>query len=88
MGRNQMIENPEQAQDVALRAAAWARAQLHGDREAMMALRPATIEEAEDMLIAATGYLLMLADMREEVIDALMQAQLKRPDPGTGDVVK
>jgi len=77
-----MIENPEQAQDVALRAAAWARAQLRGDRDAMMALRPATIEEAEDMLIAATGYLLMLADMREDVIDALVETQLYR---GTGD---
>ncbi|WP_258802635.1 hypothetical protein [Pseudarthrobacter sp. NS4] len=77
-----MITNPEHAQDVALRAAAWARAQLRGDRDAMAALRPATMEEAEDMLIAATGYMLVLAEMREDVIDALVQVQLKHPRNG------
>lgn len=77
-----MMENPEHARDVALRAAAWARAQLHGDVDAMAVLRPATLEEAEDMLIATTGYLLMLADMREEIIDALVEANIRhRSDP-------
>lgn len=85
-----MIENPEQAQDVALRAAAWARAQLRGDREALAAIRPETLEDAEDLLMAMTAYMLLLAGNREQMIDELVQAQLKRDDspPVDWDAVK